>query len=76
VAAGTSCDAAIVEIEEVPVKVLCTICGSTSDARANRLLCASCGAWRVALVSGDEMLLARVESAATLNSLPRERADV
>jgi hypothetical protein len=28
-------------------------------------LCATCGTWRVKLVSGDDMLLARIESNAT-----------
>ena len=61
VAAGTLCEAAEVEIESSAVRVECTICGASSGAKPNRLLCAACGNWRVALVSGDEMLLRRVE---------------
>ncbi len=61
VAAGTSCEGAMIEIEATPVEVRCRICAAISNARPNRLLCESCGTWRVTLVSGDEMLLARIE---------------
>jgi len=61
VAAGTLCAAAKVEITTAAVRVACNACGASSAARSNRLLCAACGNWRVALVSGDEMLLRSVE---------------
>ncbi len=61
VAAGTLCEGAEIEIKEMPVRVHCPACGATSGARPNRLLCASCGAWRVRLVSGDDMLLTGFE---------------
>lgn len=61
VAAGTACEGAVFEIEATSVQVCCRICGSTSHVRPNRLLCARCGAWRVTVVSGDEMLLDSVE---------------
>jgi hydrogenase nickel incorporation protein HypA/HybF len=61
VAAGTLCEAAEIEIETAAVRVECSICGASSGAQPNRLLCAACGNWRVALSSGDEMLLSRVE---------------
>lgn len=61
VAVGTACADASLEIETLPVQVHCSACKATSKVRANRLLCAGCGTWRVELVSGDEMLLARVE---------------
>jgi hydrogenase nickel incorporation protein HypA/HybF len=60
VAAGTTCAHAALEIELAPVEVRCQICDSTSDVPPNRLLCATCGTWRVKVVSGDEMLLAQV----------------
>ena len=60
-AAGTLCEAARVEIMGAAVRVECNICGATSGARPNRLLCAACGTWRVSLISGDEMLLHSVE---------------
>ncbi len=69
VAAGTPAEGAILEIEDAPVQVRCQVCGSTSNARPNRLLCGACGAWRVVLLTGDEMLLARVE---LLDSVPLE----
>lgn len=61
VAAGTLCAAAVVEIRTAPVRVECSLCGVRSAARANRLLCADCGSWRVAVIGGDEMLLSSVE---------------
>jgi len=61
VAAGTSCEGAILEIQPIAVEICCRICGDISQGRANRLLCAACGTWQVSLVSGDEMLLAHVE---------------
>ena len=76
VAAGTPCEGAIIEIEDIPVRVRCRICGSTSQTRLNRLLCTDCGAWRVTLISGDEMLLATVELLDALTSNKWERAHV
>lgn len=61
VAAGTRCEGAALIIEDVAVAVHCAPCGLTSPALPNRLLCAGCGGWRVSLVAGDEMLLARFE---------------
>ncbi len=60
-AAGTLCAAARVEIATAAVRVECSICGASSGAKPNRLLCAACGTWRVALIGGDEMLLSSVE---------------
>jgi len=61
VARGTPCEGAEINIECAPVQVHCKTCGETSVARPNRLLCAACGAWRVSLISGDEMRLLRIE---------------
>ncbi len=68
----------MIVIEDVPVQVRCQICGTTSKVRPNRLLCASCGTWRVTLISGDEMVLARVElaDAPATHETEKERADV
>jgi hydrogenase nickel incorporation protein HypA/HybF len=76
VAAGTPCEGATIEIESMAVRVLCRHCGSTSIVRPNCLLCASCGDWQVALLSGDEMLLASIESMDPPFSKQKERADV
>ena len=60
-AAGTLAEDAELGIEIRPVCVHCRSCGEDSEATANRLLCASCGDWHTDLVSGDELVLTRVE---------------
>lgn len=60
-AAGTIAEGAVLEIEPAPVRVHCVDCGAESEAAPNRLLCGSCGSRHTKLVSGDEMLLARLE---------------
>lgn len=60
-AAGTLAEDAVLDIEPAPVRVRCTQCGAESDATPNRLLCAACGSHQTRLISGDELLLARVE---------------
>ncbi len=60
-AAGTLAEAAVLDIEPAAVRVHCTQCGVESAAAPNRLLCAACGSHHTRLVSGDELLLARVE---------------
>ncbi len=76
VAAGTPCDGAILEIEDIAVQVRCRGCGAESVVRPNRLLCAGCGAWQVTLLSGDEMRLASVELQDAPRPAQKERADV
>ena len=48
-------------IVAAPVRVRCLECGAESEASANRLLCARCGTWRTHLLSGEELVLQRVE---------------
>lgn len=60
-AAGTVAEDATLVIEPAPVRVRCSDCGSECDAAPNRLLCAACGGWRTRLISGDQMLLAKLE---------------
>ena len=60
-AAGTVAEHAALDIETLPVKVRCRTCGTESEVGPNRLVCPSCGDYRTDLISGDEMLLARVE---------------
>ena len=50
-------------IEPIGVRVRCLECGAETDATANRLLCAQCGAWHTQLLSGEELVLQRVELA-------------
>jgi len=47
---------AALDIEIAPIEVRCQICDSTSSVRPSRRLCATCGTWRVNLVSGEEIL--------------------
>jgi len=60
-AAGTIAADAELIIETCDVVVSCTECGAESPAKANRLLCAACGDFRTKIVSGDEMILQRME---------------
>lgn len=60
-AAGSEAEGAVLEIERAGVVVRCMGCGKTSDAVVNNLMCAACGDWRTELLSGDEMILSRVE---------------
>lgn len=59
--AETVASEAELEIETGPVVVECRSCGQKGNATVNRLLCPSCGDWKVNLVQGDELLLLRLE---------------
>ncbi len=59
--AGTIAVDADLVIEEADIIVHCGACDTDSTARANRLVCGQCGDFRTSLVSGDEMILQRVE---------------
>ena len=59
--AGTVAEDAELVVELLPIKVKCTQCGSESDALPNKLICKQCGDWRTTLLSGDEMMLLKVE---------------
>lgn len=62
VARAGSCAAdAKLEIETGRIEVHCRTCGARSDAAANRLVCATCGDWRVDVTGGEELLLMSVE---------------
>ncbi len=60
-AAGTLAADAELVIEACDIVVSCTQCGAESAAQANRLLCSACGDFRTNIVSGDEMILQRME---------------
>ena len=60
-AAGTLAEGAELDIEQRPIRVHCPSCGQDSEATANRLVCGFCGDWRTELLSGDELILSRVE---------------
>jgi hydrogenase nickel incorporation protein HypA/HybF len=59
--AGTIAEGAELIIQTTPVCVRCKSCGTESTAEPNRLICGHCSDWRTELISGDELLLIRVE---------------
>ena len=59
--AGSVAEKAILEINEIPVKVKCNSCQKNSAASTNDLTCRHCGNWQTQVISGDEMLLKRIE---------------
>ena len=59
--AGTVADGAELLIRVTPVRVSCSECGRESEAKPNHLVCGHCDNWRTELISGDELLLMRVE---------------
>jgi hydrogenase nickel incorporation protein HypA/HybF len=59
--AGSIAETAELSIESIAPRVRCSACGADSEAAVNRLVCGSCGDWRVQVVTGDEMLLKSVE---------------
>lgn len=59
--AGTPAANATLIIERPGVRVRCQECGAESEAESTRLLCPRCGHWRVQVLSGEELLLVRVE---------------
>jgi hydrogenase nickel incorporation protein HypA/HybF len=59
--AGTIAEDAELQIDVADIVVICSQCGAESPAKPNRLLCGECGDFRTNLVSGDEMLLQRLE---------------
>ena len=61
--AGTVAEEAEFLTEVLPIRVLCNSCGVESEAVVNNLVCWSCGGYNTKLLSGDELILARVELA-------------
>lgn len=59
--AGTVAAAAQLVFEDAPLVVHCGECDRESDVAPSQLICPVCGNWRTTLVSGDELLLARLE---------------
>jgi len=59
--AGGVAAQAILIIDALPIRVRCETCGRESEASPNRLLCGHCRDFHTRLISGDELLLARVE---------------
>jgi len=59
--AGSLAAEAELVIEDAPIVVHCDACGADSRPPQNRLACPVCDDFRTTLVSGDEMILQRVE---------------
>ena len=59
--AGTRAVDAELAIEESAVVVNCTACNADTEVKPNKLVCGHCGDFRTRLVSGDEMILQRLE---------------
>lgn len=68
---GAFTDEAELVIETTTIRIRCRVCGNENEAAANRMLCAACGAYNVAVCSGDELLLASVE----LHGIPEPGAN-
>ncbi len=59
--ANTAAAGSELAIEETSLRVRCETCGAETEATPNKLLCACCGAERTRVISGNELLLLRVE---------------
>ena len=59
--AGTIAVDAEFVIDEADIVVRCRACEADTAAHANRLVCGACGDFRTTVISGDEMILQRVE---------------
>ena len=59
--AGTIAVDADLLIDEADIVVRCSTCDAETPAIANRLVCGECGDFRTTVISGDEMILQRVE---------------
>ena len=59
--AGTVADGAELVVISTPVRVRCLSCGQESETKPNHLVCGHCEDWHTELISGDELLLMRVE---------------
>ena len=48
-------------IKTMPIRVRCRTCKEESETTLNNLSCSACGDWHTELISGDELLIERVE---------------
>ena len=71
-AAGTIAEPAELSINSCDLVVECSECGEQTAAKANRLLCASCGDYRTRVVSGEDLTLLRLE----LETTPKAAASL
>ncbi len=60
-ATGTIAADAELVITSAAVVVKCNECDAESEVPSNRLLCSACGGYLTRVISGDEMILSRLE---------------
>lgn len=68
--AGSAAEGAQLEIRAAPVEVSCDRCGSSFPVPANRLVCPGCGDWKTRVVSGDGLVLERIEMQTSTGGTP------
>lgn len=59
--AGSLAAQAQMVIRAMPIRVHCRRCHADTVASLNNLACAGCGDWETELLSGDELLIERIE---------------
>lgn len=59
--AGTVAADAELILEPSALRIRCLECGEEAETQANKLLCPHCGSNQTQLISGDELMLSRVE---------------
>lgn len=59
--AGSLAAQAQMVIRAMPIRVHCRRCHADTEASLNNLTCADCGDWETELLSGDELLIERIE---------------
>jgi hydrogenase nickel incorporation protein HypA/HybF len=61
VAAGTPAEGAVLELEEVPARVVCNACATETELARFPLACGACGALDIRLVAGEELHVESIE---------------
>ena len=60
-ASDTPAADAVIELEEIPARLHCRLCGAMSEIDLPPFNCRHCGASDIEIISGDEMLVDAVE---------------
>ena len=60
-AAGTALEGATLDCIATPIRVRCQTCAAQTEAHLNALVCGACGDWRTQIISGDALILERLE---------------
>ncbi len=66
--ASTVAKDALLNVIAAPVRIFCQSCGLESEVPTQRLLCTHCTGSRVQILTGDELVLSRVELEVTAAS--------